>query len=1341
MALLQSSIDSGFGPSHVEDPYDWSPDQVVHWLCSPDSPVMGSNGSVLLPDADGFAGTLRDEGIDGEALLTLVTIDILRHAWGLKYGICAKILNSITWLQQQSCKYQEFRRGTMINDQCLRESAARTSHRSTPNSTLSEHRDMLFQSPSSHLAYDSLQGKHLHEQRLVCQSPIQVAADTHKILDVLKETRQAAIEEGSGIMAPPAGQAQNETTFIDANGKRRRRLILGPSNVAQTSNGMNSIVPTEKNPSQVFTPREETGLNDTAFERKDQALSPVSTQAGFPDPMESSKNSNNHVTTSTNAVIEIGPIKRKRIQPTLVAQFDESHIHDGMSTEAIQLSESIFNTSKDREEQTLRPHSLGKRAKRMVDQSHYGPLAFNVDDIFYGETVLGAVPEADTQDLTVEEQELCFNSVHQQSDAQRLWVNSRMKYFFRSTTSDIVVREGGKEVGIIPYPDRLGKRNRPLSMTLLSRRADRILTRRANRLDWATSAFPPDTDAKMNASEPFKVQEPLMAVDENSSDWDVLWKWNHRDDNQILPLYGDSGSEGEYDLETWREMEAECGKMVRPEGRSKMQKLSLAEVEGAIDTAIQQLRDDWHVKQHPKIQHKAWRYWVKARRDSTLAVQMNALEQRVKELDIRLLSLRKEICEEAWTKIDQIHKQSKSMQLSVFEQEECQWRITILQSKRAPEKVPVIRKMAQKATTDMPPLQDGEEDLDSNANTAVDDETDNDLDEFIVDDDSAGGNHPIMHWEEDTTMADVEDTIESDTVRISPSDLLLPKAEEKESCGVHPKLEKQPQPRPTAAPNFIDLTQASSTPSSPLPKPEPARIVTPPVIQSEDDSEAWFQRSRGKKPKFKHPPILNNDSFINLDTDSDCQILAKSSTDLPSLHEVKRIRDLSPTMLVEKQDRKRLLVWLIAHTEDSKREHVIAYLKSQDMAGCFSQVQAALKKMKAGKYILPGKSKKASDCILQIAAWYVEWTIPVKLDAQGVSIPHIRVTLDDNEGFELFYEFMLESLKCYVQLSSTPTKRKAGKSRAQHVVSEQSDSSSSTANPRVFASESQGTLQKRDAALQRMREDNQRAQLQAQKKARQKELLPRFSAMATLQAERIEEAEVVLNPGKLDEQDFIRLNPNFGHGAQLKPHQKEGLQFMWREITGDHKDPQGCLLAQTMGLGKTVQVIALLVALSDGANSPSQNIRDQIPAKLHASQTLILCPPGLIENWWDEFLLWPPESNHLGEIRKVSAVMKLEERISEILVWSREGGVLLMGYFTFKDLLQNKPRTPKANKAAAPTMSAPLADDLYQSIKAALLEKPNIVVADEAHVFKSQNSNISQFINKIVCKSRIALTG
>lgn len=63
---------------------------------------------------------------------------------------------------------------------------------------------------------------------------------------------------------------------------------------------------------------------------------------------------------------------------------------------------------------------------------------------------------------------------------------------------------------------------------------------------------------------------------------------------------------------------------------------------------------------------------------------------------------------------------------------------------------------------------------------------------------------------------------------------------------------------------------------------------------------------------------------------------------------------------------------------------------------------------------------------------------------------------------------------------------------------------------------------------------------------------------------------MIINVSKFEHQDLIHLNT--GIATKIKPHQLEGVQFMWRELVTDERSLQGCLLAHTMGLGKTMQV-------------------------------------------------------------------------------------------------------------------------------------------------------------------------
>ena len=169
----------------------------------------------------------------------------------------------------------------------------------------------------------------------------------------------------------------------------------------------------------------------------------------------------------------------------------------------------------------------------------------------------------------------------------------------------------------------------------------------------------------------------------------------------------------------------------------------------------------------------------------------------------------------------------------------------------------------------------------------------------------------------------------------------------------------------------------------------------------------------------------------------------------------------------------------------------------------------------------------------------------------------------------------------------------------------------------------------------------------------------------------------------------------------------------------------------------TLLSITLLVTIAEASNHSDARIRDQIPVSLQTSRTLVLCPPSLINNWYDEFLMWTPKivSQHIGQIRKVSSSLKPQERIYEIKQWAETGGVLLLGYTTFKDLVLNKPKS----KSGEQTRN--LAEEEHDEICAILLEYPKIVVADEAHAMKRQANDVAKAVKQIKTGSRIALTG
>ncbi|KAL9616559.1 MAG: hypothetical protein Q9160_008580 [Pyrenula sp. 1 TL-2023] len=215
------------------------------------------------------------------------------------------------------------------------------------------------------------------------------------------------------------------------------------------------------------------------------------------------------------------------------------------------------------------------------------------------------------------------------------------------------------------------------------------------------------------------------------------------------------------------------------------------------------------------------------------------------------------------------------------------------------------------------------------------------------------------------------------------------------------------------------------------------------------------------------------------------------------------------------------------------------------------------------------------------------------------------------------------------------------------------------------------------------------------------------------------------------EDPLIYLDPVIGR--RVKPHQVEGISFMWREIIGDDKR-QGCLLAHTMGLGKTMQVISLIVTILLSKQSRDPKIIKQASV-IPDTRILILCPPSLIDNWFEEFAKWVPDHawDALNHCYKITSNLRPRQRAEIIHDWFVNEGVLIISYELLRSIIQNTP--------ARTNGVAPLEEELYERVKKELWEGPSIVVADEAHKMKNDRSAISQVTNKFKSTRRIALTG
>lgn len=213
----------------------------------------------------------------------------------------------------------------------------------------------------------------------------------------------------------------------------------------------------------------------------------------------------------------------------------------------------------------------------------------------------------------------------------------------------------------------------------------------------------------------------------------------------------------------------------------------------------------------------------------------------------------------------------------------------------------------------------------------------------------------------------------------------------------------------------------------------------------------------------------------------------------------------------------------------------------------------------------------------------------------------------------------------------------------------------------------------------------------------------------------------------------IYLHPVWN--TYLKPHQIEGIQFLWKIAIIQQK---GGLLAHTMGLGKTLQVIVFLHTLH--IVRADSTLRQLLPEKLRTiERNLILVPSGLLLNWNAELRFWeekfPYTDRAFFAAREIiSAKHEFLDRIDTLQYWFNRGGTCILGYSLLQRLLL--PDNPRlfANSDQDKRVHA--------AIRKCLVEPgPNLVIADEAHVLKNKSSKIAKAADMCVTEMRVALTG
>ncbi|CAN0846550.1 Protein CHROMATIN REMODELING 25 [Linum grandiflorum] len=172
----------------------------------------------------------------------------------------------------------------------------------------------------------------------------------------------------------------------------------------------------------------------------------------------------------------------------------------------------------------------------------------------------------------------------------------------------------------------------------------------------------------------------------------------------------------------------------------------------------------------------------------------------------------------------------------------------------------------------------------------------------------------------------------------------------------------------------------------------------------------------------------------------------------------------------------------------------------------------------------------------------------------------------------------------------------------------------------------------------------------------------------------------------------------------LRPHQREGVQFMFECVSGitSAANINGCILADDMGLGKTLQSITLLYTL----------LCQGFDGKPMVKKAIICTPTSLVSNWEAEIKKW------IGERVKLIALCESsrEDVVSGINSFAspfNSTQVLIVSYETFRL------HSTKFNREGS----------------------CDLLICDEAHRLKNDQTLTNRALAALSCKRRILLSG
>lgn len=829
----------------------------------------------------------------------------------------------------------------------------------------------------------------------------------------------------------------------------------------------------------------------------------------------------------------------------------------------------------------------------------------------------------------------------------------------------------------------------------------------------------PEIQAKKRRIQPLNLStEPLTQPDQFdlndlSDEWkDFLDRHQEELDEEVLRPYNESDVEKELDSDADQslinELESDDSQTALPTPR-----LTMDEINHAIDEAIQEYKDNWTNSKRYKKYEQAQRRWLQAAKAGTRKPQQHALQRELEHIDARLSKFRKAITDISndYQKIEEVKRNCANLQATVEDGAEKEYYLEVLSSNEPPEKPATDAKINAFTHEQLPDGEELLESTDSELYTFDNEDTDESNEVDFVSEDDSGLSLPY-------DPADHDWNPQIPTVRREPRQMpnIMPDPFVDAPCRHSTPGSKQSVPSPPQVSNtWPPLPPPPMMPdmgvqNTPLIPPEPIvshsthqlELTSPTVISSRAEPPASnsVQFELNDETDLDELPTLPRSRYrdqgatvataITLGSSppgsATDDTVSDQSVKTPPLNPTTPSRvKLEKTVVVEKwpeiqstralkwtdiDDERTALCKVVYRFARQNAVDVLEYIRHLTILEMPSTLHAMIAEVQDQKQ--DEESHDDDDDVDSALLWlyfFVTfickrgfrsiWRVPESFLDEAYNAAATRVSQFDR--------LLKPLLQHYISTKTdTPNANASGRywnqQYKQSGVLGLKDISSAfrptedgrpTASPRTAGTgirprvskassfpdtdteaeaEVEGTssIRKRKRAVQQSQEalmQQAADQSRVQEQEYRREML-----MSKLQSQdiTIDERKVPINT---DPDNVVFLDQHIAR--RIKDHQITGIQFIWRELVEDSKH-QGALLAHTMGLGKTMQVISFLVTLAQCNASHDPQIRSLIPQNMRSGKTLILCPASLVDNWYDEILMWTPplQMNLLGNVYK-----------------------------------------------------------------------------------------------------------